>query len=157
MSFSKNQASVALNQLVYRFLAALLCVVAENVVTLKQTVHVHVCVCVVRQSASCTQSTYICMYMYIQMYKCEKVHMHVAAASSLQCLTSFHSYVCVVFMNIIEVNNQHKCINLHVCTCHVVILGHVPLVELQPRTLKIMGSNPTQGSNFSLKGCCLGI
>ena len=31
------------------------------------------------------------------------------------------------------------------------------LVELQPRTLKVVGSSPTQGSNFSLEGCCLGI
>ena len=31
------------------------------------------------------------------------------------------------------------------------------LVELQPRTLKVVGLSPTRGSNFSLKGCCLGI
>ena len=27
------------------------------------------------------------------------------------------------------------------------------LVELQPRTLKVVGSSLTRGSNFSLKGC----
>ena len=31
------------------------------------------------------------------------------------------------------------------------------LAEHQPRTLKVMGSSPSRGSNFSLKGCCLGI
>ena len=34
-------------------------------------------------------------------------------------------------------------------------VAHV--VELRPRTLKVVGSSPTRGSNFSLKGCCLGI
>ena len=31
------------------------------------------------------------------------------------------------------------------------------LVELQPRMLTVVGSSPTRGGNFSLKGCCLGI
>ena len=31
------------------------------------------------------------------------------------------------------------------------------LVEVRPRTLKVVGSNPTWRSNFSLKDCCLGI
>ena len=40
------------------------------------------------------------------------------------------------------------------CTCTASV---AQLVELQPRMLEVVGSSPTQGSNFSLKGCCLGF
>ena len=39
----------------------------------------------------------------------------------------------------------------YACTCTA------QLVELQPRTLKVVGSSPTRGSNFSLKGHHLGL
>ena len=51
------------------------------------------------------------------MYKCDEVHMHVEAAFSLlfiQCLASFHSYACVVFMKFIEVINQIYVIYIYV-------------------------------------------